>query len=149
MIDEFAATQIDQEDQSLNSPEVPVIEDLPDVNLLNHIAGHKVLQLKSNFIPRGLIPLEQIFDINDVPVKPTVKPEPANTRQYNLGTEDNPQYINLSSLLPKEQIQNYLDLFQEYKDAFAWSYEELKTYDTNIIQLRFHLRKGQSLLHKS
>ena len=88
MIDEFAATQVDQENQNLELPEV--LEELPHENLMNNIAGHKVLQLKSNFIPRGLIPLEQIFDRNDIPVRPTVKPEPANTHQYNLGTEENP-----------------------------------------------------------
>ena len=62
IVDEFAATQIDTENQNLKIPEVPVIEDLPDENLLNNIVGHKVLQLKGNFIPNGLIPLEKIFD---------------------------------------------------------------------------------------
>ena len=142
MIDEFASIKVDQEDQNPDSSEFPVIEDLPGISLLNHIAGHKVLQLKSNFIPKGLIPLEQIFDKNDVPARPTVKPEPSNTRQYNLGTEENPQYINLSSLLPKEIIQKYLNLFQKYKDAFAWSYKELKTYDTDIIQHKIPLKEG-------
>ena len=92
-----------------------------------------MLQLKSNFIPEGLIPLEKIFDKNDTPIKPTVKPELANACQYNLGTEENPQNINLSSLLQEDQVQKYLDLFQEYKYAFTWSYEELKTYDMNIV----------------
>jgi hypothetical protein len=27
-----------------------------------------------------------------------------------------------------------MKLFKEYKDAFRWRYEDLKTYDTNIIQ---------------
>ena len=27
----------------------------------NEIAGHKIIELKSNFIPKGLVPLERIF----------------------------------------------------------------------------------------
>ena len=100
-----------------------------------------MLQLKSNFIPKGLIPLEQLFDKNDIPAKPTIKPEPTNTCQHNLGTEENPQTINLSRLLPQDQVQKYLDLFQEYKDAFAWNYDELKNYDTSIIQHKIPLKE--------
>jgi hypothetical protein len=35
---------------------------------------HKGIQHKNNFIPKGLVPLDQIFDINDVPMKPIVLP---------------------------------------------------------------------------
>ena len=27
-----------------------------------------------------------------------------------------------------------ISLFEQYKDVFSWTYEELKTYDTKIIQ---------------
>ena len=33
-----------------------------------------VLQLKNNVIPKGLIPLEEIFDQDDVTHKPTLQP---------------------------------------------------------------------------
>jgi hypothetical protein len=29
---------------------------------VNNIVGHNVLQLKNNFIPKGMVPLEQLFD---------------------------------------------------------------------------------------
>ena len=34
------------------------------------LAGHCVLQLKGNVISRGLVPLERLFDKNDIPVNP-------------------------------------------------------------------------------
>lgn len=34
----------------------------------------EVLQLKDNVIPKGLIPLEELFDHNDVARKPTLQP---------------------------------------------------------------------------
>jgi hypothetical protein len=33
-----------------------------------------------------------------------------------------------------------VDLFKEYVDVFAWKYEDLKTYDTTIIQHRIPLK---------
>jgi hypothetical protein len=30
--------------------------------------------------------------------------------------------------------QAFIKLFKEYKDIFAWTYDELKIYDTKIIQ---------------
>ena len=34
------------------------------------LVGHHVLQLKGNVIPRGLMPLERLFDKDDIPVNP-------------------------------------------------------------------------------
>jgi len=34
------------------------------------IANHDIIQLYNNFIPKGLIPLENLFDQNDVFQKP-------------------------------------------------------------------------------
>jgi hypothetical protein len=36
---------------------------------MNKIANHHIVQLPSNHIPKGLVPLERLFDINDVVVK--------------------------------------------------------------------------------
>jgi hypothetical protein len=33
-----------------------------------------VLQLKNNVLPRGLVPLEELFDFNDVSKKPKIEP---------------------------------------------------------------------------
>ena len=39
----------------------------------NKIAGHKIIELKINFIPKGLVPLERIFSKDDTPLKPVVQ----------------------------------------------------------------------------
>jgi hypothetical protein len=36
---------------------------------LKKIVDHYIFKLPSNHIPKGLIPLERLFDINDVEVK--------------------------------------------------------------------------------
>jgi hypothetical protein len=52
----------------------------------------------------------------------------------NLGTPENPKNVNLGKTMSKEKRKSYLKLFRQNQDVFAWSYKDLKTYDTRIIQ---------------
>jgi hypothetical protein len=36
----------------------------------------------------------------------------------------------------------YVDLLEQYKDMFAWSYDELRTYDTTVIEHKIPLKPG-------
>eukprot|EP00253_Pinus_taeda_P001603 PITA_01603 len=51
--------------------------------------------------------------------------------------------IKLSKNLPPNQKQKYVDLFKEFQDVFAWSYEDLKSYDTSVIQHTIPLKPNQ------
>ena len=42
----------------------------PDPEYLAQIVGKDIIQLKSNTIPSGLVPLEEIFDSNDMSRSP-------------------------------------------------------------------------------
>ena len=48
----------------------------------------------------------------------------------NFGTEASPQNINLGSNCTPKEKSAFLKLFSEFKDVFAWSYDDLKTFDT-------------------
>ena len=56
----------------------------------------EILQLKDNTIPRGLVPLEELFDFNDVAKKPKLEPTRTNIEECNIGTEQNPKIIKIS-----------------------------------------------------
>jgi hypothetical protein len=60
----------------------------------------------------------------------------------NIGTPENPKNINLGKIVSREEKKAYLKLFREYQDVFAWSYRDLKTYDTRIIQHTILLKPG-------
>ena len=64
--------------------------------LKRYLGGKYIVQLKSNHIPRGLIPLEKFFDQNDVARDPKVKPTKDVVEDKNIGTEDNPKIVRLS-----------------------------------------------------
>jgi hypothetical protein len=103
----------------------------------------EILQLKDNVFPRGLVPLEELFDFNDVAKKPKIEPTGAEVEDCNIGTEQEPKMIKLSKSLPPAEKQKYINLFKEFIDVFAWSYEDLKSYDTNIIQHKIPIKEDQ------
>jgi hypothetical protein len=101
-----------------------------------------MLVLKNNQIPKGLIPLERLFYQNDVPVKSTLQPQPEEVEDYDIGTEKESKVVKISKFLPPEVKIKYKDLLRQYKDVFAWSYDELRTYDTSIIDHKVPLKPG-------
>lgn len=71
--------------------------------------------------------------------------QPLNTaiEEYNIGTKEKPKVIKLSKSLPPDQKPKYVDLFKDFQDVFAWSYEHLKSYDTAVIQHTIPLKPNQ------
>ena len=81
-----------------------------------------------------MIPLEEIFDQDDVARKPTLQPTKEGVEEVNIGTTANPKMVKLSKALPPKIKDKYISLMASFSDVFAWDYSNLKTYDTNIIQ---------------
>ena len=92
---------------------------------------------KFHTIPKGVANLKNLFDLREI--FRGAKNEKSGSsfpiyKTINLGTPKNPKNVNLGKTVSKKDRKTYLKLFKEYEDVFAWSYEELKTYDTHIIQ---------------
>jgi ribonuclease HI len=100
-----------------------------------------ILQLKDNILPRGVVPLEELFDFNDVAKKPKIEPTRKEVEDCNIGIEKEPKMIKLSKYLPPVQKHKYIELLKEFIDVFAWSYEDLKSYDTSIIQHKIPIKE--------
>ena len=67
------------------------------------LGGKDIIQLKSNFIPRGLISLKKLFDQNDVAKDPKVKPADNAIEDRNIGTKENPKIVKLSKNFPTKE----------------------------------------------
>jgi hypothetical protein len=134
-VEDFSALHIDED---------PDIEEEPDPHpgeLLNKVADHQIIQLSSNHIPKGMIPLERFFDGNDVAVKGRVSGDDADTTECNIGTPEEPKFVKLSRSLTREQRAEYTELLREFADVFTWTYEYLKTYDTSVIEHKIPLKE--------
>jgi hypothetical protein len=55
--------------------------------------------------------------------------------------EEDPKWVKLSSGLAKEQRDEYLRLLKDFVDVFTWTYEDLRTYDTCIIEHKIPLKE--------
>ena len=57
---------INEEEEGARIEELPSEEPQSDSDLLTHIGDNEIIQLKNNSFPKGMVPLEEMFDKNDV-----------------------------------------------------------------------------------
>ena len=117
------------------------MEESQQLKLKDKVAYHNIVQLPINYIPWGLVPLEEIFYHNDIPFKPSKKEQDPAVQEKNIGSQIHPKLINLSIELTTDQRSKFCGLIKEFADIFAWEYSDRETYDTNIIQHRLPLEK--------
>jgi hypothetical protein len=110
-VDEFSALHIDRDHDSESSPHADVF--------LNKIANHHIVQLPRNHILKGLVPLERLFDGNDVAINFRGSVDDVEVAEYNIGTEKDPKFVKLSSRLSREKRAKYVELLKEFVDVFA------------------------------
>jgi hypothetical protein len=108
------------------------------------VVGHNIVELKKKHIPKGLVPLERLFDIYDVFREASIKNKEEEVMDCNIGTAEYPKIDKFFKALPPEQKDRYVNLMKFFFDIFAWSYEYLKTFDTNIIQHKIPLKAGSN-----
>jgi hypothetical protein len=74
---DFECTNIDleNEDENVNRSdfEIDSVNSVDSGELGDDEMDADVLHLKSNVLPRGLVPLEDLFDFNDVAKKPKIE----------------------------------------------------------------------------
>jgi len=49
---------------------------------------------------------------------------------------------NRGPIMSPKTKSKYSEFLRKYKDDFAWSYEELRTYDTTVIEHKIPLKPG-------
>jgi hypothetical protein len=101
---DFECTNIDleNEDENVNNSkfEIDSVNTVDSGELGDDEMDVNVLQLKINVLPRGLVPLEDLFDSNNVAKKPKIEAHGQEVEDYNIGTEEKPRMVKLSKSLP-------------------------------------------------
>ena len=70
------------------------------------------MQSNNQIFPKGLVPLEELFDFNDVAKKPKLEPVETEVEECNIGSEPEPKMIKLSKTLPAHIKLKYIELFK-------------------------------------
>ena len=60
------------------------------------------MELKTNHIPKVLVPLEILFERNDVSKKSSIQSQEKDVFDCNIGTITDPKIIKLSNALSQE-----------------------------------------------
>ena len=68
-----------------------------------------------------------------------VKPLVDEITQINVGTEKDPWLVQIGSTLSSEARERLVALLKDFKDVFAWSYEDMPGIDPEIVQHRIPL----------
>ena len=72
-----------------------------------------------------------------------MKPIDGAVEDKNIGTKENPNIIKLSKRFPNKEKEDYINFMKRYTNVFVWSYEDLKEYDTSIIQHTIAIKPGE------
>ena len=63
-----------------------------------------------------------------------LEPTKEETQPINLGTDDEPKIIQVGDTLTASEKDALVALVTEFKEVFAWSYEDMPGIDTDIVQ---------------
>lgn len=114
--------------------------------------GHQIKQrLEENSISKSVVKLEDLYDIKDMFKQVTNSKLQSSTLRFefiNLGTESKPKNINLGLVLTLEERFSFIKLLNRYKNVYAWNYDDLKTYDTSIIQHTIPMTSKEKPVHQ-
>ena len=64
------------------------------------------------------------------------------TKEINLGTENDPRTVIISLNLNPEEESTLIQVLKEYKDTFAWTYEDMPGLDPALMEHRLLIKIG-------
>ena len=64
------------------------------------------------------------------------------TKEINLGTPEDPRIVYISANLSMEVEEALVQILHDYKDSFAWSYEDMPGLDPSLVEHRLVLKSG-------
>jgi ribonuclease HI len=141
-IEEFSNISIDRDDENGE-------EKIHAAEVIQYtVVGQKIIELKTNHMPKGFVPLKRLFDHNDVSRKFFIQTEETNVVDGDISLDTNPRLVKISKKMSKKYRRTYVELMKQYSDIFAWSYEDLKLFDTEITQHKISLKPGSKHVKK-
>ena len=61
--------------------------------------------------------------------------------EVNLGTGEETRPVHVAKEMPPEEKSAMVTLLKEFRDVFAWSYEDMRGLDPQLYQHQIHLSK--------
>jgi hypothetical protein len=112
------------------------------INFLVDSMNLEVINLQNNTLPKGCVPLENLFDRHNVFKRKGTSKQADEALEFNIGTEIDPRMVKIGKGTTEKERLEILTLIREFKDTFAWNYDELKAYRGYVIQHAIPLVEG-------
>lgn len=92
---------------------------------------------------KGLVPLERMFDQNDMYKGRLINDQDYEIMEFNIGSDMSPRIVKLGKGTTPTKRKKLLSLIKEFKDIFTWSYGDLKSYREDVIRHAIPLKEGE------
>jgi ribonuclease HI len=102
----------------------------------------EIINLQNNTLPKGCIPLENLFHRHDVFKGKITNKQAEEALDFNIGTEMDPRMVKIGKGTTEKERKETLELIREFRDTFAWNYDDLKAYRGDVIQHAIPLVEG-------
>ncbi|KAI5400549.1 hypothetical protein KIW84_065438 [Lathyrus oleraceus] len=150
--DEEAATVLEEDAEDSNNFIIPggicnnwVVVDIPTVIHKSMLISRPIEHNDPTPSPNFEFPVfeEEEDDVEEIPDEITrlleheekiIQPHLENLETANLGSEDCVREVKIGALLEESVKKGLIELLREYVDVFAWSYEDMPSLDTDIVQ---------------
>jgi hypothetical protein len=112
------------------------------ISFLANSMNLEVINLQRNTFPKGCVPLENLFDRHDVFKGKRPNKQAEETLEFNIGKEIDPRMVKIGKGTTEKERKEILALIREFRDTFAWNYDDLKAYRGDVIQHAIPLVEG-------
>jgi hypothetical protein len=86
--------------------------------------------------------LESTFDKQDRFRSEVKDTKPEDLEEVNMGTEESPRKVYIGKALSPDVRRAMIDVLRKYRNFFAWSYDDLKAYRSDLFQHVIPLKEG-------
>jgi len=69
-----------------------------------------------------------------------IQPHDEVVETINLGTEEDKKEVKIGTFMKGDRREELIDLLSNYKDVFAWSYQDMPGLDTSIVEHKLPLK---------
>jgi hypothetical protein len=112
------------------------------INFLDDSMDLDVVNLQNNTLPKGCVPLENLFDRNNVFKIKNPNKQIDEALEFIIGMEMDPRMVKIGKGTTEKERMEILDLIREFKYTFTWNCDELKAYRGDAIQHDIPLTEG-------
>ena len=106
-------------------------------------ADIEIIDLHDGPLPKGIIPLERLFDQNDMYTGKMSSQVDDEVIEFNIGTKESLKMVKFGKGTTSNEREKLISLIREFKDVLSWSYEDLKAYREYVIDHAIPLKEGK------